>query len=233
MVFSSFFRWIFFIFPLFLFFSLFLGCKKKQKLDEYGGYYDASADLYRYENLGRQTLKDVAQGLEKPQTGRYQKIFTKVDFVVDNLVWISLKERPVYTLLTQEIKKEFKNEKNSQVAVWLEGISVRAFAMKDMEQKKRLLAQIAKTVNQVVQKKELWVTFELAPFGLGFRGFVFLPKSEGGKLNESLNYWMVSQGFSPYLLPQKKEALQPFMVEAEKKAKADKAGFWGLGSSLE
>ena len=202
---------------------LLISCQR-QKVDQFGGFYDASVGLYRYQDVGR---KVNTSGLRTPRTGEFQRRAFTALFVVDNIIWLKVEDRDLYTLLSQKIKLDFKNEKEGQIALWLEGISTRSFVFRSLASKRNFLAQVSRAVNKVVKGEEIIFEFELAPNGLGLRGLAYLPGSEGKKIEESLNYWMIAEGLSPYILPEKPRKPEKAFLSAAAKGKSQKKGYWG------
>ena len=100
---------------------LMLACDQP-KLDQYGGYYDEELQIYRYRKITR-NVKAV-EGLVKPFPGKLQSTKAVVTRVDGGLIWVKVENRDVYTLITQDVSSNFKNEKEAWLGLWLEGVSL-------------------------------------------------------------------------------------------------------------
>ncbi|MBL0691436.1 MAG: thermonuclease family protein [SAR324 cluster bacterium] len=204
--------------------ALILPSCEDEKLDEYGGYYDEKIQVYRYTKVNR-NAKSV-KGLVRPFPGKKQLIDAQIIKLSGNLIWMLIEDRNVYTLLSQDVDINFKNEKNSWIAISLEGISFNPLATKSKKLNKQKNAKIAHIINKITKNKELSLIFEMKAAGRVLSGVLFLPNADVKDLSKSLNYWIIKNGLSPYILPKKQRDIIPEFIKAEDIARKNKSGIW-------
>ena len=74
--------------------------------------------------------------------------------------------------------------------------------------------------------QEVVINFELAGGGNALQGVLFLPGANGEDLRQSLNYWIIKQGLSPYILPPAYKEANPYYLQAEDIARENGRGIW-------
>ncbi len=190
------------------------------KLDEFGGYYDEKLKVYRYVKVPRVSQEISADGLTKPQPDIYQTYHAKVVALSGNIIWFEIEKRPVYTLIAPVLAADFKDPKRSRIGGFLEGVSVTAVSTND-----KYRAEVNDTISKIMVGQDVAFKFKRAGRNYAISMIVSLPNGDPDKEEQSLNYWLIKNGLSPYILPSKGELNKNFVM-AEDLAQRSKLGIW-------
>lgn len=190
-------------------------------LDEYGGHFNEKTGKYHYHRPTKNRVsrkRAVLSWVEFEKTGVLKGWVEKLER--PNAFWIRIDYRPAYIDLVPLVSKNNRDDAKQLLRIWMKHVSP--------EETGRLSKKFSKAFNERVlfefkrkaAGKRVSVHFDVVGTGAGrMRGLAFIEE-------ENLNLWMVSSGWSFYVLGDGKNQYDRLFREAEDHARRKKSGIW-------
>ena len=188
-------------------------------LDDLGGHFDERSGLNHY-HKPRFDQSRLEQSLS---WGSFQKqavirgVLARID--QPDAVWIKINYRPAFLDLAQHIPPSHIDQENSLVKVWLQHVSPELSVNEDKRFNAWFKERVVYEIRTRLEGKTVTAHLDLEAASKRPRGVVFFGE-------ESLNLWLVTNGWSYYLLSDPPSPYHEQFVLAEDSARRRKVGLW-------
>ena len=191
-------------------------------LDEFGGHFEEKTRKYHYHRPRKDRL---SRKLEVLSWVEFKKIGVMKGWVVKferpNALWIRLDFRPAYIDLAPLVSQSNRDDKKELLRIWMKHVSPEETGRLNIKFSKAFNQRVLFELNRKAAGKRVSVQFDVLGKGGGrLRGLAFLEE-------ENLNLWLVSSGWSFYMLGDGENKYDKLFREAEDHARRKKSGIWG------
>ncbi|MEE8434579.1 MAG: thermonuclease family protein [bacterium] len=190
-------------------------------LDEFGGHFDQKTRKYHYHRPGKSRVSRklaVLSWVNFKKTGVMKGWVEK--FERPNALWIRLDYRPAYVDLAPLVSKSNRDDEKELLRVWMTHVSPEETGRLSKKFSTAFNRRVLFELTRKAAGKRVSVHFDVLGSGGGrLRGLAFLEA-------ENLNLWLVSSGWSFYVLADGENKYDKLFREAEDHARRKKSGIW-------
>ena len=136
-------------------------------------------------------------------------------------VWVHISSKPLFRKWTYKLSRASLNLERQEIKVWLNHVSPARSISRGPKYNDWFKKKVAYEMAKQFQNKMVRVQYQIISHAHRMKGMVW---SSG----ESVNLWLVENGWSFYLLPHhvKERRFHNEFISAEQKAKHAKIGLW-------
>lgn len=190
-------------------------------LDEFGGHFDEKTRKYHYHRprKDRRSRKlSVLSWVNFKKNGVVKGWVEK--FERPNALWIRLDYRPAYIDLSSLVSESNRDDKKELLRIWMKHVSPEETGRLSKKFSTAFNRRVLYELRRKASGKRVSVHFNVLSGGARrLRGMAFLEE-------ENLNLWLVSSGWSFYVLADGKNKYDKLFREAENHARRKKSGIW-------
>ncbi|MDH4246778.1 MAG: thermonuclease family protein [Deltaproteobacteria bacterium] len=188
-------------------------------MDEFGGHFDERSGLYHYHKprFDQSRLDEALNWTEFKQEAVVKGVLARVDR--PDAVWIKIPYRPAFLDLAQYLPPSHVDKDKSLIQVWLLYVSTEISINEDKRYNAWFKERVVFEMRSRLEGKAVTVHLDLRAASQRPRGMVFFGE-------ESLNLWLVLNGWSFYLLGEESGPYHESFIKAEDSARRRKVGLW-------
>lgn len=190
-------------------------------LDEFGGHFDEKTGKYHYHRPGKNRVsrkRAVLSWVKFKKSGVMKGWVEK--FERPNALWIRLDYRPAYVDLAPLVSESNRDDKKELLRIWMKYVSPEETGRLSKKFSTAFNRRVLFELTRKAAGKRVSVQFDVLGSGAGrIRGLAFLEE-------ENLNLWIVSSGWSFYVVGDGKNRYDKLFRKAEDHARRKKSGIW-------
>lgn len=190
-------------------------------LDEYGGHFDPRNSEYHYHRPKpemAQRKKEHLTWIQRGHVGELRGDVAKIER--PDALWVYIAYRPAYQEFANLLSPSSRDDKNQRVLVWFQHVSPEGSVTQGKTYRQWFHKKVVYELDQKLRGKRVAIQFRVVPSANRLKGIVNLGK-------ESINLWLLLNGWSYYLLPQNvTNPADKQYRQAESVARTKKLGLW-------
>ncbi len=162
------------------------------------------------------------QLLSRDKTSKVPSFEGRITRITDSeSVWVHISSKPLFSKWTYKLSRASLDVDRQEIKVWLDYVSPARSISRGKKYNDWFKKKVAYEMAQKFQNQKVRVQYRIISHAYRMKGMVW--SSE-----ESVNLWLVENGWSFYLLPQdsKQRRFHNELVTAEQKAQRAKVGLW-------
>jgi hypothetical protein len=190
------------------------------ELDEYGGHFDERTGSYHYHrpkaDMARRKREFLTWNAGQ-ESGELRGTVVRVDR--PDAVWLHIPYRPAYQDMARILSPSNRNDEQQWVLFWLAHVSPEGSAAFGKEYNAWFYKKVIYELDSKLRGQETTAQFRVLSAAGRIKGMLL-------REDENINLWMVLNGWSYYVLTGAPNPYHEQFVEAEAKARQNKAGLW-------
>ncbi len=194
-------------------------------LDDFGGHIDERTGEYHYHHYRPskdidELKREYLQWVHFPVQGTIRGKVVSIGGAA--MMWLFVDYRPAYQDLAQHLAKENRDDRKELLRVDLAHVSPEETGARNPRFEEWFLGKVTHELKLKLLEQDVTVNFYIVGGSASrLRGMVFIGK-------ESVNLWLVHNGWSYYMLGDPDTEYEKRFRDAEGIARRDKAGIWQI-----